>query len=105
MAKASTSLDGATLRFHFDDGPMKGKDYDHTFHDGKVDWGAADSDQRTTSDGELVRIGDDCYVGSYLGANGYTLTTAMNLASGELVAFASNGTEWVQQSGTVKLVA
>jgi hypothetical protein len=105
MAKTGKSLDGATLRFHFDDGPMKGKDYDHTFHDGKVDWGAAGSDRRTTSDGELVRIGDDCYVGSYLGPNGYTLTTAMNLASGELVAFASNGKEWMQQSGTVKRVA
>lgn len=105
MAKARKSLDGATLRFHFDDGPMKGKDYDHKFHDGKVEWGAAGSDQRTTSDGKLVRISDDCYVGSYLGSNGYTLTTAMNLASGELVAFASNGKEWVQQSGTVKQVA
>jgi hypothetical protein len=105
MKKSGEMLDGATLRFHFEDGPMKGKDYDHTFHDGKVDWGAADSDERTTSNGELVRIGDTCYVGSYLGPNGYTLTTAMNLASGQLVAFASNGKDWVQQSGTVKRVA
>ncbi len=105
MARAGKSLDGVRLRFHFDDGPMKGKDCDHTFHDSKVDWGAADSSQRTTSNGKLVRIGDDCCVGSYLGPNGYTLTTAMNLASGELVAFASNGREWVQQTGTVKRVA
>ena len=104
MKKASDSLDGATLRFHFEDGPMKGKDYDHTFHDGKVDWGAAGSQKRTTSDGELVQIGDDCYVGSYLGPNGYTLTTAMNLASGQLVAFASNDKDWTQQTGTVKRV-
>lgn len=105
MKKTGETLEGATLRFHFEDGPMKGKDYDHTFHDGKVDWGAADSDKRTTSDGKLVRIGDDCYVGSYLGPNGYTLTTAMNLASGKLVAFASNDKDWVPQSGTVKRVA
>ena len=102
MKKTGKSLDGATLRFHFEDGPMKGKDYDHTFHGGKVDWGAAGSDKRTTSDGKLVQIGDDCYVGSYLGPNGYTLTTAMNLASGQLVAFASNDKDWVQQTGIVK---
>jgi len=105
MKKTGAMLEGATLRFHFDDGPMKGKDYDHTFHDGKVDWGPADSQKRTTSDGKLVQISDDCYVGSYLGPNGYTLTTAMNLASGHLVAFASNDKDWVPQSGTVKRVA
>lgn len=104
MAKAGKLLEGATLRFHFDDGPMKGKDYDHTFHDGKVEWGAADSDKRTTSEGELVQIGDDCYVGSYLGPNGYTLTSAINLASGRLVAFASNDKDWTQQSGTVERI-
>jgi len=33
----SNPLDGKTLRFHFSDGPMKGKDFDHTFHGDKVD--------------------------------------------------------------------
>lgn len=95
---------GNKLRFRFKDGPMKGSDYDHTFHDGKVDWGAANSGKTTTSDGELVQIGDDCWVGSYMGPNGYTLTAAMNLASGELVAFASNGKEWSRHQGTVSRV-
>jgi hypothetical protein len=103
--KNPSDLDGATLRFHFDDGPMRGKEFDHTFREGKVEWGATGSGQRTTSDGELVRIGEACYVGSYMGGNGYTLTTALNLASGELVAFASNGKDWVRQTGTVKRVA
>lgn len=102
----TSSLNGKTLRFHFDDGPMKGKEYDHTFHDnGKVDWGAANSDTRTTSDGKLVRIGDDCYVGSYMGPNGYTLTAAMNLASGTLHAFASDGKTWSEHHGTVERVS
>jgi hypothetical protein len=98
-------LDGKTLRFHFSDGPMKGKDFDHVFHGDKVEWGAAGSGRKTTSDGKLVRISDDCYVGSYMGSNGYTLTTAMNLATGDLCAFASNGKEWSQHKGSVEQIA
>jgi hypothetical protein len=30
------ALDGKTLRFDFEDGPLKGRDFDHTFHDGRV---------------------------------------------------------------------
>ena len=41
----SNPLDGKTLRFHFNDGPMKGKDFDHTFRGDKVDWGAAGTDK------------------------------------------------------------
>jgi len=104
-AHASGSVEGKTLRFHFDDGPMKGKEFDHTFRGDKVDWGAAGSDKKTTSEGKLVRIGEDCYIGSYIGPNGYTLTTAMNLATGKLYAFASDGKEWSKHNGTVKKVA
>ena len=104
MENKSHSLDGQTLRFHFDDGPMKGKEFDHVFHDGKVDWGAAASEHKTTSEGTVVRLGDECYVASYMGAQGYTLTAAMNLASGELFAFASNGEEWSEHHGTVRKV-
>jgi hypothetical protein len=107
MTKAHTNgtLDGKTLRFHFSDGPMKGKDFDHTFHGDKVDWGAAGSGKMTTSEGKLLRIGDDCYIGSYMGPNGYTLTTAMNLATGKLFAFASDGKQWSGHNGTVRQVA
>ncbi len=104
-AHASGSAEGKTLRFHFDDGPMKGKEFDHTFRGDKVDWGAVGSAKKTTSEGRLVRIGEDCYVGSYIGPNGYTLTTAMNLATGKLYAFASDGKEWSEHNGTVKKVA
>ena len=102
--KNASSLQEKTLRFRFTDGPMKGKDFDHVFHrNGKVDWGAAESKQTTESDGELVGIGDDCYVGSYMGSNGFTLTTALNVATGKLVAFASNGKEWSRHEGTVSV--
>ena len=100
-----TRLDGKTLRFHFDDGPMKGKEYDHTFHRDKVEWGAVDSMIKTTSDGSLIQLDDDCYVGSYMGANGYTLTAAMNMATGELHAFASDGKNWSVHNGTVKTLS
>lgn len=103
--RTTGSLDGKILRFHFNDGPMKGKEFDHVFHGDKVDWGPAGSDKKTTSDGKLIRVGGDCYVGSYMGPNGYTLTTAMNMASGKLHAFASDGKDWSEHDGTVKQVA
>ena len=101
----SSAIEGKTLRFHFSNGPMKGQDFDHIFRGDKVDWGAAGSDQKITSDGKLVKIGEDCYVGSYMGPNGYTLTTALNLATGKLHAFASDGKEWSEHSGTVARVS
>ena len=103
---ATTSgLGNTTLRFHFNDGPMQGRDFDHRFSDGKVEWGAAGSKDRTTSDGTLIQLDDACYVGSYMGPNGYTLTAAMNLATGELHAFASDGKTWSEHHGTVDRLA
>jgi len=101
----TSRLSGKTLRFHFSDGPMQGKDFDHTFRGDKVEWGAAGGDKTTTSDGTLVRLDDDCYVGSYMGTNGYTLTAAMNLATGELHAFASDGKNWSAHNGRVEMLA
>jgi len=84
---------------------MKGRDFDHVFHsNGKVSWGPADSEKKTESVGALEKVGDDCFVGSYMGSNGYTLTSAINLATGMLVSFASNGAEWSKQNGTVTMV-
>jgi hypothetical protein len=40
-----------------------------------------------------------------MGPNGYTLTTAMNMATGKLYAFASDAKEWSEHNGTVKKVA
>lgn len=102
MTHEASALDGTTLRFHFDDGPMKGKEFDHTFRGDKVEWGAAGGEEKTTSDGSLVRLDDDCYVGSYMSTSGHTLTAAMNLATGELHAFASDGKHWSVHNGTVR---
>ncbi len=44
---------GKTLRWTFDDGPMAGKGFDHTFHtDGSVSYrSAGDPEERPTTDG------------------------------------------------------
>ena len=97
-------IEGKTLRFNFTDGPMKGKEYDHIFSGEKVKWGPAGSDKKTESKGALAEVGSDYYVGSYMGDKGYTLTSAMNLKTGELIAFASDGKQWSQHSGTVEVV-
>ena len=100
------SLFGAKLRFHFSEGPMKDKDFDHVFRgETAVDWSLVGSATTTTSRGTLIQIGDSCYVGSYITASGYTLTAAMNLASGELCAFASDGKYWSTHRGQVKRLA
>lgn len=85
---------------------MAGKSYDHTFHqDGTVDWGPANGATSRSGDAALVKAGDHVFVGSYLGDKGYTLTTALDLASKKLVAFASDGKSWSRQVGTFDILA
>ncbi len=100
----TNGIEGKTLRFNFSDGPMKGKQYDHIFSGNSVKWGPAGSDKKTESKGAVAQLDSDCYVGSYTGDKGYTLTSAMNLKTGELVSFASDGKEWSQHKGTVQIV-
>jgi len=99
------NLEGKTLRFHFTDGPMKAKAYDHTFQrDGTVEWGPEGGDRTKNGNAAIARIGDGVFVASYLSDHGYTLTTTFNLGTGELVSFASNGKEWSRHDGKVELV-
>ncbi|MEO5560210.1 MAG: MoaF N-terminal domain-containing protein [Dokdonella sp.] len=104
--KTANDLHGKTLRFNFDDGPMKGKAFDHVFNkDGTASWGEADGKATKAEHAGIEKIGDGCYTASYLGAKGYTLTTTFNLDTGELVSFASDGKEWSVQHGRVELKA
>ncbi|MEO7325967.1 MAG: hypothetical protein ABIW82_14175 [Dokdonella sp.] len=99
-------LHGKTLRFHFDDGPMKGKSFDHVFaKDGSVSWSEVDGKPMKADHAGIEKIGDGCYAASYLGSKGYTLTTAFNLDNGTLVSFASDGKEWSMHHGRVELKA
>ena len=99
------NLEGKKLRFHFSDGPMKGKSYDHTFHrGGTVEWGPEGGKTTKNDNAAIARIGDDVFTGSYMSGEGYTLTAVFNLGTGRLVSFASNGKEWSRHDGTVELV-
>jgi MoaF N-terminal domain len=108
MATAShpQSLEGKTLRFHFSDGPMKGKAYDHKFlRGGAVEWGPEGGEKTKNENAAIAKVGDDVYVGSYMSDKGYTLTTTFNLETGKLVSFASDGKEWSRHDGKVELVS
>jgi hypothetical protein len=96
---------GQTFRWHFDDGQMKGKTFEHAFDtEGSVTYRAvgAGSDAKgiKAHKTSIERISDDVYAVSYLGSGGYTLTTVMNFKTRELVSFASNEKEVQVQHGT-----
>jgi hypothetical protein len=99
------TLEEKKLRFHFTDGAMAGKSFDHTFHaDGGVDWGPADGKTTRSDNAALVKAGDQVFVGSYLGEQGHTLTVVLDLVSNDLVAFASDAKSWSKQTGTFEIV-
>ena len=92
---------GKTLTFRFDDGPMAGKAFEHTFTpDGNVTYHAAGATGgEPPVHYELARITDDVYAISYLGAGGYALTAVLDFATGGLTAFASNEQSLTAQHG------
>ncbi|SFU28084.1 hypothetical protein SAMN05216350_10154 [Polaromonas sp. YR568] len=102
------SLHGKTLRWTFKDGPTKGMKFEHIFEkDGKVTWRSAGPDAKDHHDSAsaAVKVSDDVHVVSYLSKeSGYTLTVALNLKTGTATGFASNGKDWVQQSGSFEVL-
>jgi hypothetical protein len=102
------SLHGKTLRWTFKDGPTKGMTFEHSFaSDGSLRWRSAGPDAKDHHENAsaAVKISDDVHVVSYLSKDsGYTLTVALNLKTGAATGFASNGKDWVQQSGTFEVL-
>lgn len=102
------SLYGKTLRWTFKDGPTKDMTFEHTFeNDGSVTWRSAgpEAKDHRESASAAVKVSDDVHLVSYLSKeSGYTITVALNLDTGAATCFASNGKEWVQQSGTFDVV-
>ncbi len=105
----SDPIRGKTIRWTYDDGPMKGKTFEHRFaEDGTVTWkeagGAAPAPKPPTNGStkkgkasedskakyEAIPINDDVYAVSYLAGSGYTLTSILDFDSGTVVGFASN---------------
>ena len=102
------SLQGKTIRWTFQDGPTKGNTFEHTFsRDGALTWHSTGpgSKEHHESTSAAVKVSDDVHVVSYLSKeSGYTLTVALNLDTGIALGFASNGKEWVQQSGSFEVL-
>ncbi len=109
---------GKTIQWTYDDGPMAGKSFEHTFGtDGTVRWRETGSDRKSAkppSNGnqksgkegpeaeakyEVARVNDDVHAVSYLSASGFTLTSVLDFVSGIVVSFASNEKDLVVQRG------
>lgn len=98
-------LRGQTIRWTFDDGPMAGIPFEHSFHeDGTVTWtalgGPMEGSSATESDYAAVRITETVHAVSYLAASGYTLTVVLNFEDMGMTGFASNESEWYPITGT-----
>jgi len=109
---------GKTIRWTYEDGPMAGKNFEHTFGtDGTVSWRETGGEERgakpppngkqktgkpTTEPKakyEVAAVNDDVCAVSYLSKSGYTLTSVLDFAAGTVVSFASNEKELVPQRG------
>src|ERR1700737_4904951 len=107
---------GKTIRWTYDDGPMAGKSFEHTFgNDGNVTWRETGGEDRgakppvTQKTGKpateakakyvVAAVTDDVCAVSYLSASGFTLTSVLDFAAGTVVSFASNEKELVTQRG------
>ena len=103
------ALLGRTIRWRFNDGPVAGQTFEHTFDtDGSVVWRSVDGQDPSELHHEkfaaVAPVSDDVVVVSYVSASGYTLTVALNLATSQMVGFASGHDTWAQQKGTFELL-
>lgn len=104
----SGRLQGQTLRWTFDDGPVAGKAFEHRFNDdGTIEWhavGAAAA--KTTLERECASadVGDRVSVVSYRAASGYTLTVVLDFGAMTMLGFGSNSDMWSQQRGSFEVV-
>jgi hypothetical protein len=102
----SDPVRGKTLRWRYDDGPVKGKTFEHAFAmDGMVKYREITSAGTGTGSDEpgihyeAIPIDDHIYVVSYLASSGWTLTTVVDTRSRKIVSFASNEKQLVSQQG------
>ena len=94
-------LRGKTIRWTFDDGPTRGKSFEHTFaDDGSVSFRMDGGTKSTRVDRyECARIRQDVVALSYLSESGWTLTVILDEKAGSVVAFASNDKQLIVQHG------
>ena len=109
QATESSPIRGRKMRFTWNDGPTKGKTYEHMFHqDGTVDFRAAGAEPQDPAQQKPVyaaeRVADGVYAVSYL-SKGYTLTAVLNFGDRRLVGFASDASHWYPVHGSFEVVA
>jgi len=102
-------ITGHSLRFKFNDGPVAGKSFDHTFsRNGHVAFREVDGDPNAkpgvAQQYEVASLGPDIHAVSYLAPSGYTLTVVLDYKTLKLVAFASNEESLTMQQGTFELL-
>lgn len=118
MGITKRSLAGRRIRWTFQDGPMAGRTYEHTFFpNGTVTWrdvdgdGSAPKNDADSSGQEPVgvpyasfEVAPDVHLVSYLSDSGYTLTVTLNLETLQCSGVASNAEEWYPSTGTVEVI-
>jgi hypothetical protein len=112
----ASAIRGSTMRWNWADGPTKGKSYEHIFHDdGTVEWHEVGGAPAKAAAGATAKrpervpyaafeVTPDVYAVSYLAESGFTLTTVVNFATGQMVGFASGNQQWMPLRGTVERV-
>lgn len=101
------SLVGKTIRWTFDDGPVRGIPFEHIFDAEGVTWRYAGGEHEGASRREqpysAVKVNDKTWAVSYRAASGHTLTAILNLDDGRMIAYASDGASWFVSHGTFDL--
>jgi hypothetical protein len=105
----ASPITGHSLRFKFNDGPMAGKAFDHTFsRNGNVSFREVGSDPNEKAGNAqqyyVASIGQDVHAISYLSGSGHTLTVILDYKAMKLIAFGSNETSLIMQQGTFELL-
>jgi hypothetical protein len=104
-------LEGKTIRWTFNDGPVANERYEHAFdaNGGGLSYRKLDGEEggkdTKVDKYESEEVGDDVVVFSYLAPDsGYTLTSVLDYAHNTVVAFASNEKMLAVQHGTFEEV-
>src|SRR5438874_2713330 len=113
----SDPVRGKTIRWTYEDGPMAGKSFEHSFRsDGTVTWRETGAEktpkqptngERKTGKGqvdsqakyEISPVNDEVYAVSYLSGSGYTLTSVLDFARGTVVSVDTNPLRVIDRTG------
>jgi molybdenum cofactor biosynthesis protein MoaF len=97
---------GKSVRWTYEDGPVKGKHFEHTFAgDGSVTWrevGGRPGEGEPSAKYQAMWIAPDVYLVAYLAASGWALTTTVETKTGKIVSVASNEKQLVVQHGSLE---